>query len=124
VLVVEPEVLPRMMISSYLRECGYKVIEAANGDEALLVLKESDVPVDVLFSVVEMPGTVDGFGLSKWTRTNHPNVHVILASNVTGEAKAADELCEDGPMMKKPYDHQHLADRIRRLLAGRGVSPS
>jgi DNA-binding response OmpR family regulator len=113
-----------MMISSYLRECGYKVIEAANGDEALLVLKEPDVPVDVLFSVVEMPGTVDGFGLSKWTRTNHPNVQVILASNVTGEAKVAGELCEDGPTMKKPYDHQLLADRIRRLLAARGVSPS
>jgi DNA-binding response OmpR family regulator len=118
VLIVEPEVLARMMIAGYLRECGYKVIEAANGDEAKLVLAET-VRVDVLLSVVELPGAVDGFTLCNWTRARRPNVEVILVGNETRAAKVAGELCEDGPMVKKPYDHKLLADRIKRLLAGR-----
>ena len=124
VLVVEPEVLARMMIASYLRECGYKVIEAVNGDEAMLVLREPEVDVRVVFSVIELPGPTNGFVLSQWMRTHRPEVQVILASNGAGAAKEAGDLCEDGPLMKKPYDHRLLADRIKRLLAGSGKARS
>jgi len=120
VLVVEPEVLARMMIASYLRECGYKVIEAVNGDEAILILQEPEVNVRVLFSVIELPGAISGFTLSRWIRTHRPEVHVILAGNGAGAAKEAGDLCDDGPTMRKPYDHRLLADRIKRLLAGSG----
>jgi CheY-like chemotaxis protein len=43
VLVVEDEVLIRMVISTYLRDCGYRVIEAANADEAILVLQQEEL---------------------------------------------------------------------------------
>jgi hypothetical protein len=46
----------------------------------------------------------------------------ILAASDSTAAKVAGELCEDGPMMKKPYDHKLLADRIKQLLAGRRKS--
>jgi CheY-like chemotaxis protein len=108
------------MVSHYLRECGYKVIEACDGDEALLILQAPDVRVDVVFCVVELPGTLDGFGLSRWIRANLPDTQVILAGNATRTARAAEELCEKGPLMKKPYDHQLLADSIKQLLAARG----
>jgi CheY-like chemotaxis protein len=120
VLVAEPEILVRVMVSHYLRECGYKVIEACDGDEALLILQAPDVRVDVVFCVVGLPGTLDGFGLSRWIRANLPDTQVILASNATRTARAAGELCEEGPLMKKPYDHQLLADSIKQLLAARG----
>src|SRR5580704_14891502 len=55
-------------------------------------LKEPDVPVDVIFSVVEMPGTVDGFGLSKWTRTNHPNVAGLKARHLFTHARLFSSL--------------------------------
>jgi len=73
-----------MMISGYLPECGYKVIEAANGDEALVVLEQHG-RIEILFSVVALPGAIDGFGLSKWIRADHPGVQVILAG--TGQRR-------------------------------------
>lgn len=119
VLVVDAEVLVRIVICDYLRQCGYKVIEAANGDEALLVLQQADLAVDVILSETQMPGAVDGFGLAQWARANRPGLDVILVGSPARAANAAAELCESGPMLAKPYDPQLVVDRIRRLLAAR-----
>jgi DNA-binding response OmpR family regulator len=108
------------MVSHYLRECGYAVLEASNADEALLILQAPDLHIDVVFCVVELPGTLDGFGLARWVRANLPDTQMILAGDVSRTAKVAGQLCEEGPMMKRPYDHQLLADSIKRLLAARG----
>jgi len=51
-----------MVISQYLRDCGYRVIEAANADEALIVLQRLEIGVDIVFSDIEMPGAMDGSG--------------------------------------------------------------
>lgn len=121
VLVVEDEVLIRMVISAYLRDCGYAVIEAANADEAIVVLQQFERGVDVVFSDVEMPGTMDGFGLAQWIRSNKPGVDVILAGSVTRAVQAASELCEANEGIPKPYEPQTVLDRIRRLLAARSA---
>lgn len=118
VLVVEDEVFVRLVISEYLRSCGYKVIEAANADEALIVLQHPEIAVDVVFSDIEMPGSIGGFELAKWLREHRPDVDVILAGNVPRAAEAASELCESGPL-PKPYEPQIAEDRIRRLMAVR-----
>jgi CheY-like chemotaxis protein len=118
ILIVEDEVLIRLVISGYLGDCGYKVIEAANGDEALLVLQQ-DVKIDIVFSDVEMPGSLDGFGLSRWVRQHRPGLEVVLAGNPARAADAAAALCESGPTLSKPYEAQVVVDRIRRLLAER-----
>jgi CheY-like chemotaxis protein len=120
ILVVEDEVFVRMVISDYLRECGYKVIEAANADEALILLQHLEIEVDVVFSDVEMPGSMDGFGLAKWLRAHRPGTDVILTGNVPRAADAAAELCESGPL-QKPYEPQIAVDRIRRLMALRST---
>jgi CheY-like chemotaxis protein len=116
VLVVEDEIFVRMVISDYLRSCGYKVVEAANADEALVVLQHIEITVDVVFSDIEMPGSMGGFELAKWLRTHRPEVEVILTGNVPRAAEAASELCESGPL-PKPYEPQIAADRIRQLIA-------
>jgi DNA-binding NtrC family response regulator len=118
VLVVEDDVLIRMPIAQYLRDCGYKVIEAANGDEAMAVLSHKETVVDVVFTDIEMPGALDGFGLAKWTREHRPGVDVILAGTVPRTVEQAKELCEAGPI-PKPYDAQTVHNYIRRLLATR-----
>lgn len=117
ILVVEDEILVRLAISDYLRECGFKVIEATNGDEALIALQEPDIKIDIMLCHVEMPGTMDGFGLSQWLRANNPRIPIILAGSTARAADAAGELCESGPMLAKPYDSQILLDRIKRTLA-------
>jgi CheY-like chemotaxis protein len=116
ILVVEDEVFIRMVISEYLRGCGYKVIEAANADEAVTLLGHSELSVDILFTDIEMPGSMNGFELSEWVRTHRADVDVVLTGNVTRAANAAGELCESGPL-PKPYEPQHAEDRIRSLIA-------
>ena len=118
VLVVEDEVLLRLIIAEYLRDCGYKVIEAADADEAVLVLKQPDLVIDVLFTDIEMPGSMDGFALAQWSRPNRPGLEVILIGTVPRAVNAAANLCEEGPL-PKPYEPQSVHDRIRRLLAAR-----
>ena len=116
ILVVEDEVLIRMAVSDYLRECGFHVIEAGSGDEAVEVLK-ADTAVDIVFSDVNMPGSLDGFGLAQWIRRERPQLKVILTSGVARKAKEAGDLCEDGPFLAKPYHHNDLERHIRQLLA-------
>jgi DNA-binding response OmpR family regulator len=116
-LVVEDEVLIRLAICSYLRECEFKVIEAANADEALIVLQEPDLKVDMVLSDVEMPGTMDGFGLSQWMRIHKPGMPILLVGSPAGAVDAAADLCESGPMLAKPYEPHILLDRIKRTLA-------
>lgn len=120
VLVVEDEILIRMVIADYLRSCGYRVIEASSADEAMIVLQHKEVEVDVVFSDIEMPGSMDGFELSKWLRANRPTVDVVLAGSVTRATDAAAALCESGPV-PKPYEPQTAADRIRQLMALRSA---
>jgi CheY-like chemotaxis protein len=117
VLVVEDEVLIRLAVSDYLRECGYQVIEASNAEEAIRVL-EAGVKVDVVFSDVNMSGRLDGFGLAQWVRRARSDIKVILASGAVRSAKAAGDLCHKGPFLRKPYAHEDLEREIRVLLAG------
>lgn len=117
VLVVEDEVLVRMVIADYLRECGYRVIEAGSAAEALTVLRSPE-SVDVVFSDIQMPGDMDGFGLAIWVRQNQPRIKMLLASGNARAAHTAGELCEDGPLEQKPYHPQTILARIQRLLAG------
>jgi CheY-like chemotaxis protein len=115
--VVEDEVLVRMVISDYLRECGYRVIEAGSADEAITVL-QSPERVDIVFSDVQMPGERDGFGLAQWVRQNQPWLKMLLTSGNARAAHMAGDLCEEGPLEQKPYHPQTILARIQRLLAG------
>jgi CheY-like chemotaxis protein len=60
-LVVEDDVLVRLVIAAYLRDCGYRVFEAASGDEAIKLLERDGGGISVVLTDVEMPGETDGF---------------------------------------------------------------
>jgi DNA-binding NtrC family response regulator len=121
ILVVEDDVLVRMPIAQYLRDCGYKVIEAVNADEAMTVLLHQETVVDIVFSAIDMSGSTDGFGLSKWVREHRTALDVILTGTVPRAVNAAKALCDDGPI-PKPYAPQAVHDQIRRLLAARNAT--
>jgi DNA-binding NtrC family response regulator len=118
ILIVNDEVLIRLALSEYLRDCGYRVIEAASADEAILVLQHAQIQMDIVFSDIKMPGPMDGFGLSQWVRANRPGLDVILAGTLPRAVAAASDLCEGGSA-PNPYHPQAVLDRIRRLLASR-----
>jgi len=115
ILVVDGEVLIRMTICQYLRECGYKVVEAASADEALEILK-SEILIDVVLSDLAMRGSMNGFELATWIRNNKQGLKVILVGSPEKAANTAADLCEDGPMLSKPYEPQALLEIIRRHL--------
>lgn len=119
VLLVEDEVIARMMLAEYLRDCGYKVIEAAHTDEALVVLQHTEIEVGVVLCGISKTGSAGGFALSQWIRSSRPWRQVILAGNHERSADAADELCQAGPMLSKPYEPKVVLDRIKLLLATR-----
>jgi DNA-binding NtrC family response regulator len=120
VLVVDDEVLVRMVIAAYLRDCGYRVIEAASAEEARLVIEQDeDASVSVVLSGVAMGGEEGGFALAQWIRRRQPGCQVVLAGSPARAAQAAGEICEQGPMLGKPYEPQLVLDRIRRLMARR-----
>lgn len=120
ILVVDDEVLIRMAISDYLRDCGYKVVEAASGDEAMRVL-ENEPGIDLVFSDIQMPGGIDGFALALWARANRPRLRVMLTSGASQAAQTAKELCHEGPFVPKPYGHEDIERHIKALL-GRAAS--
>jgi DNA-binding response OmpR family regulator len=124
VLVVDDEVLVRMVIAAYLRDCGYRVIEAADATEAMLALEQAQAgAVSVVLSAVALTGEGDGFALAQWIRRNRPGCEVVLAGTVARAADAAGDLCEQGPVLARPYEPQIVLDRIRRLLARRPPRP-
>lgn len=118
ILVVEDEVLIRIAVADFLRECGYRVVEAASGEEAQKVLRASQ-PVEVLFSDIDLGEGIDGFELARWTREFYPGVRILLTSGVTRMAREAIHLC-DGPFLDKPYSHNTLGEQIKRLLESFG----
>ena len=79
VLVVEDEFLIRMVVSDHLRDSGFIVLEAFNGDEAIDILK-SGVLIDLIFTDVRMPGEVDGLGLLAYSILHRPDLPVVVTS--------------------------------------------
>lgn len=124
VLVIDGDVLIRAPICAYLRECGYKVLEAASTDEASDILAKGKMAVDIVLADVKAPGRMSGFAFAVWIRTNWPHIKVLLAGSAATEAAEAGDLCQDGPRLAKPYDQRILLDRIKRSLAARGPRES
>jgi DNA-binding response OmpR family regulator len=121
VVIVESDILIRHPLAEYLRECGYRVLQAASTDEArkLFIQRRRRIAIDSILLDIAAPGGENAFALARWIRHNQPTVQVILAGTLEAVTEKAGELCENGPPLSKPYDHQLVADRIRRLLAAR-----
>lgn len=118
ILIVEGDVLVRAPLAEYLRECGYRIFEAADGNEARAILAEEQASIDIVLANVNAPKD-SGFTLATWIRATYPTVDVVLVGTVATAVEKAADLCEDGPADNVPYDHKHVHDRIRQLLAGR-----
>ena len=114
VMVVEPDVLVRMTISDYLRECGYRVVEAITGEEALRILN-AGVKVDTILSAVKLHGAIDGFALAQRIRQGFGGVEVILTTGYAMTAKKAGELCDQGAG-KRPYHPDLIVERLKLLF--------
>jgi len=111
VLVVDDEILMRMMIADELRGLGFAVIECGDAHEALDVLA-SGTPVSLVFSDVKMPGSIDGAALAGIVKREYPGSMVILTS---GQQIPASVDCDH--FFAKPWDVPHVVRHIKSLIS-------
>lgn len=115
VLLVEDELLLRWPTGEYLREGGYQVIEAATAREAIAVLS-SGVPIDLVFSDVNLTEDMSGHALASWLAINHPDVPMLLTS-ADRDALAPVRVGATRSVLAKPYELAELGKRIKELLS-------
>ncbi len=116
ILVVEDDELVRNTVTEQLKRLGYCVLIAAGGREAIDILK-SDMPIDLLFTDIVMPG-MGGRELACECGKLRPDLRVIFTTghDQSGGRAAAVTESEDSDVLLKPYRREDLARKIRRVL--------
>jgi CheY-like chemotaxis protein len=118
VLLVEDEGVIRLVAGDALQDEGFEVIEAWNGDEAALILDGLD-RIDVLFTDIRMPGTLDGLDLAALARRRFPTLPVLIVSGCAENlARRLAEMDPPAIFMDKSYDLRAIARVLGRLTDG------
>lgn len=120
VLLLEADAIARHALAEYLRQCGYKVVEAASTDEVDQYLN-SGAEADLAMLDLQAPGQRNAFELAQWFRSNRPLTEIILVGSVASAAEKAGDLCENGPSLSRPYDHSKVTHLIKQLRSKRGL---
>src|SRR6201996_5939472 len=87
VLIVEDEMLLRMRAVDIVEDAGFTAVEAINADDAIAVL-ESQSDIELLFTDIQMPGSMDGLKLAHAVHERWPSIKIIL---VSGQLKLTDD---------------------------------
>jgi PAS domain S-box-containing protein len=117
VLVVEDDPFVRSHAIRSLESLGYRVTAAVDGNDALQKLG-TDIPVDVLFTDIVMPGGLNGWELAERARQGRPELRVLLTSGYAVETLTTDQRLRDcAAILSKPYRKVELARRLREVLA-------
>ncbi len=114
VLVVEDSTIIRMGAVDLVLSAGYEAIEAVDADAAIRIL-ESRSDIDLVFTDVQMPGTMDGIKLAHYIRNRWPPVKLLVASGATIVEESS--LPTGSRFFSKPYDEHTSTDAMARLLA-------
>jgi CheY-like chemotaxis protein len=112
---VEDELLLRWPASEYLRDAGYRVIEAAGASEAMAVLA-SGTRVDLVFSDVNLAEEMNGHALASWLAKHCPQTPMLLTSADRQELRQVT-LGATRATLSKPYDLSAMVERIREMLS-------
>jgi PAS domain S-box-containing protein len=118
ILVVEDNEAVRSTAVELLREEGYQVLTAANGDQAMQMLLEG-VTVDLIFTDVVMPGLIKSSDLAAWAKVQNPPVTVLFTSGHTRDIISRNhQLSPETFLLTKPYGPQALTRMVRTVLSG------
>jgi CheY-like chemotaxis protein len=111
VLVVEDEPLLNELMADELKTLGFTVLRASSGEEALHLI-EGETPVDVLFTDIRLPGSLDGWDVAERFRRKNPSGPVIYT---TGYSGTPVRRVSQSAFMAKPYRPAAIVKEIRRL---------
>src|SRR5471032_1609668 len=113
VLVVEDEPLLRMLAVEVVEEAGFVAIEARDADEAVVLL-ESRSDITLLFTDINMPGSMDGLKLAHAVRGRWPPIKILL---VSGQVRLQpSQLPSSSRFVRKPYRTAAMVEELRSLV--------
>ncbi|MGD0350762.1 MAG: response regulator [Verrucomicrobiota bacterium] len=116
VLLVEDEPVVRELAVATLREKGYTVVEAVNGEEGLRLARQHDGKIDLVLTDVVMP-VMGGKEMADALRTSHPDTKVLFTSGYTEDALGHHGVLRPGILfLPKPYMTATLARKVREIL--------
>ncbi|WP_207415186.1 response regulator [Roseomonas haemaphysalidis] len=113
-LIVEDEPLLRMDAMDLAEDVGLRAYGAANADEAISLLEQNN-DIRILFTDIQMKGSIDGLKLAHAVRKRWPPIQILVTSGVA--KVTTDQLPENGLFFTKPYPPQLLMDTMRRIAA-------
>ncbi|MEO7273797.1 MAG: ATP-binding protein, partial [Vicinamibacterales bacterium] len=116
ILVVEDEGAVRTLVSRALTRRGYDIRVAASAEDALELLADPTITIDLLLSDVVMPG-MNGHALAQQLRAERPNLKVILMSGYSEEQVRSQTAARDGlVLLRKPFAITTLEDAVSGML--------
>ena len=113
VLVVEDELMLRMRAVDIVEDAGFAPIEAVNADEAIHILESRD-DIAVLFTDIQMPGSMDGLRLAHVAHTRWPHIKIILVSGQIAVTEA--DKPEDSKFFPKPLEIQQMILELQEMV--------
>jgi CheY-like chemotaxis protein len=114
ILVVEDDPLVRELVVEALREEGFDVIHARDGEEALEWCRR--LVADALVTDVRLPGKVDGWQIAERCREHDPDLPVIYA---TGYSPVQPRPVPGSRFLQKPYNPDQIVQAVRQMTNGR-----
>lgn len=117
VLIVEDEPLVRMSAVAMIEEAGFRTYEAANADEAIALL-EKHADIRILFTDIDMPGSMDGLKLAHYVRGRWPPVKIIVTSGHVQVGR--QDMPRDATFFAKPYRAMQISGKLRELAIQAG----
>jgi CheY-like chemotaxis protein len=115
VIVAEDEELVRFVIVEALRDEGFEVMEVEHAEAALVVLASHARRIHVLFTDIQMSGTMDGMALAHHTSTHWPWIGLLVTSAQPHPDRSA--FPRKSRFVAKPYEHRDVIRHIRELSA-------
>jgi CheY-like chemotaxis protein len=112
VLIVEDEFLLRIDAVDIVAAAGFEVLEAGNADEAIDIL-EAHPDITVVFTDIQMPGSMDGLKLAQAIRGRWPPIKIIATSGHPDVGEL--DLPEGGRFLPKPYSPRQVTGVLREL---------
>jgi CheY-like chemotaxis protein len=117
ILIVEDDLLARQYVVTVLQNFGYRTLAAGNAGEALAMIDEGE-EIDLLFTDVVMPGSINGWQLAIEALNRRPSLKVLYTSGYAESALVHDRRLDGGALLlAKPYRRIDLAKMIRTALA-------
>jgi signal transduction histidine kinase/CheY-like chemotaxis protein len=120
ILVVEDEMILREMARDFLTDCGYRVLEAASGRQAIEVWKQHRGEVDLLLTDMKMPEGVSGMDLAEHMLQDQVGLKIIFTSGYSDDVVSPEILARtNARFLPKPYSYADLTRLVREGLDGK-----